>query len=176
MILLENILVLQEPYIHLLIGEHVIFDKNIDTFTFNRYTEALFVTVIEGENCQDIDSLMKEFANKLKFPSYFGENWPAFDECINDLEWLESDKYILFIRNFDKVLVNDEDSFKVLLSIMKKAIKEWTSGRYYDSFPTPPTSFHLIMHCDLENEKRMDCRLSNLESNKIEKIMLVDKK
>jgi hypothetical protein len=29
-----------------------------------------------------------EFAASFQFPYYFGENWPAFDECINDLSWL----------------------------------------------------------------------------------------
>ena len=82
----------------------------------------------------------------------------------------------MFIINFDKILVNDEDTFKVFLKILKEAIKEWASGRYYDSFPTHPTSFHIVLHSDLENAKRMDCRLSNLETNIIEKIMLVDKK
>jgi hypothetical protein len=36
--------------------------------------------------------LFKFFAEKLRFPEYFGFNWDAFDECINDLSWLNKDK------------------------------------------------------------------------------------
>ncbi|QHZ46487.1 barstar family protein [Bacillus sp. NSP9.1] len=170
--MLDGILMLQEPYIHLLVGEQESFDEIAEKNSYATNNESeVFLTVIEGNNCITPEHLMKEFAKKLKFPNYFGENWAAFDECINDLDWLDSEKYVLFIRNSDKLLLQNEE-FNVFVDILNSAINEWVSGREYDSFPTPPTPFHVVLHCEKENEEKLDSILSNKNINKFEKIQI----
>lgn len=43
-------------------------------------------------------ALFAEFKRKLKFPSYFGRNWDAFEECLTDLEWLPGCGYVIVVR------------------------------------------------------------------------------
>ena len=45
---------------------------------------------IRGHKAKTTAALFDEFAAALQFPCYFGENWDAFDECLNDLEWLRA--------------------------------------------------------------------------------------
>lgn len=45
--------------------------------------------------------LRESIAKKLMFPSYYGKNWDAFDECINDLGWITADKITLTLQYFD---------------------------------------------------------------------------
>lgn len=49
---------------------------------------GLTVRAIRGRKTRTVDALFNEFGAALQFPWYFGENWPAFNECICDLDWL----------------------------------------------------------------------------------------
>jgi RNAse (barnase) inhibitor barstar len=50
--------------------------------------EGLTVRTVRGHKMRSVDALFDEVSAALQFPSYFGENWPAFDECLSDMEWL----------------------------------------------------------------------------------------
>ena len=88
--------------------------------TFNNQANT-FYTMIEGTSCLSKAELFDEFALKLKFPDYFGRNWDAFDECLNDLHWLCCEQYILFIKDFNVVLVNQIDEFETFVEILKSS-------------------------------------------------------
>jgi len=56
-----------------------------------------------------VDALDNECSAVLQFPWYFGENWPAFDECIRDLSWLPADVYTLIITDSLAVLSEQDE-------------------------------------------------------------------
>ena len=146
---------LKEPYFHLLIGEKSLVSKLI-----NSEDDTGIIRQIEGEKCGTLDNLFLEFARTFKFPDYFGNNWAAFDECLNDLDWLSNDVYLLFLTDVDKVLTLSENSFNVFIETLSRSVKEWTEGRNYDSFPTPPTPFHIVFHCTNGKESEVETRLA----------------
>lgn len=96
--------------------------------TFNNQANT-FYTMIEGTKCLSKEDLFDEFALKLKFPDYFGRNWDAFDECLNDLHWLACEKYFLFIKDFDYVLAGQIDEVETFVEILKLTVDEWMSSR-----------------------------------------------
>ena len=49
---------------------------------------ALTVRTVRGRKMRTVGRLFDEMAAALQFPHYFGENWPAFDECLADIDWL----------------------------------------------------------------------------------------
>ncbi|MFL6161550.1 MAG: barstar family protein [Jatrophihabitantaceae bacterium] len=55
------------------------------------WRDARRVVRLKGRRMRTAAQLYDEFAAALQFPSYFGENWAAFDECLKDLEWLPSE-------------------------------------------------------------------------------------
>ena len=80
------------------------------------------VRVLRGSKARTADRLFDEFAAALQFPHYFGENWNALDECLNDLEWLPGDSYTLFFTHSRHVL--DEESpgqLSLLMQILEGA-------------------------------------------------------
>lgn len=133
---------LQKPYVHIIINNEIIKNTYFSKFMEND-DETLVVRTIEGKKCTALDDMFKEFATKLSFPDYFGYNWAAFDECINDLRWLPSKAYILMIYDSDSIEASCFTDFRTLIKIMMHSINEWTQGRNFDNFPTPPTPFHI---------------------------------
>lgn len=66
----------------------------------------------------------------LNFPDYYGVNWDAFDECLNDLEWL-TEKNIL-IRHKDLPLENNSRNAQIYLSILEDASRKWRKNTVHN--------------------------------------------
>jgi len=73
----------------------------------NVYTEICIKTeskayaaYLRGKRCKTEDSFFHEVSAAFQFPYYFGENWPAIDECLCDLEWLNAQKIFVVIDDF----------------------------------------------------------------------------
>jgi hypothetical protein len=168
-----------EPYIHLVVGTE---DNFYNFFLKHLYKDQLMKSVlryVKGKKCRYTQALFNEFSAVFQFPCYFGENWSAFDECINDLEWLPGDSYGLFIDHADQIMtsrigyiLNGMDQFRYFFEIMLDTIQEWTQGRNYDSFPVPPTPFHMIMHCTAKKEKSFRSKLRKAGVNQMNLIYL----
>jgi RNAse (barnase) inhibitor barstar len=106
-----------------------------------RHDFPSFVYVaVRGEACQTKAALFKEFAHALHFPDYFGHNWDAFDECINDLEWLDGSGYVIAVRHAERVLANDDADYAKLIDILSKAGNEWAAPPDQRA----PRPFHVV--------------------------------
>jgi hypothetical protein len=66
------------------------------------------VRIIRGKECGSKEALLAEFARALEFPSYFGQNWDALEDCLTDLEWLGGDSFVFIVLNGDTVLRSNE--------------------------------------------------------------------
>jgi hypothetical protein len=109
---------------------------------------GILVRSVRGWACRDTDSLFSEFAAALEFPPYFGRNWPAFRECVSDLDWLTMDEgLIILIHNADQVLKN-ESPFELenLVGALKSAAHDFGSpvaeGEVWDRQAIP---FHVVL-------------------------------
>ncbi|MEM5640839.1 barstar family protein [Bacillus toyonensis] len=113
----------------------------------------------------------------------FWGNWDAFDECLNDLEWISAQGYLLCISHIEKVLINKidlllyafNDPFRIFINSLARAVQEWTKGRDYDSFPTNPIPFHILFHCENQYEESVLVRLSRSEITNINIINISNK-
>jgi len=171
---MEELVLLKAPYFHLAVGEKSYLQKVSSIFD-DVGDESVFVGTVEGNKCNTLEGLFSEFAEAFEFPDYFGYNWAAFDECLNDLGWLSSDAYLLLLTDIDKVLVSSENSFKVLVKTLVRSVGEWTQGRDNDSFPTPPTPFHIVFQCTKEKEDNVKLKLEQSGLSSIDTIMLPTK-
>jgi hypothetical protein len=82
---------------------------------------GLVVRIIHGSSCTSAQELFLEWARALEFPPYFGQNWDAFEECINDLEWLDGKTFILVIDDADAILRNSRADLPTFAAILTKA-------------------------------------------------------
>src|SRR5687768_13848681 len=83
--------------------------------------QDMAVRIARGNRCQTKSTLLKEWAGTLQFPDYFGENWDAFEECLNDLHWLHRRTVVLFVTNVESMLAQTDRGFKTFVSIVHDA-------------------------------------------------------
>jgi RNAse (barnase) inhibitor barstar len=83
-------------------------------------TDACVVHIPEG--VQSKQQLLDLLKHGLRFPSYFGNNWDALDECITDLSWL-SEKNVLIVH--DRFPQLPEQDFNIYCDLLRWAIEDW---------------------------------------------------
>ncbi len=128
----------------------------LNQFDFNNLISMLkegissngYIAIIDGNTISDKNKLLQSFSEALAFPNYFGYNWDAFEECINDLEWLDASSYIIVLKNPENMNIGAHDH-QILLEILNNASRAWMEGRQHNArFSTNPTPFHIILAVD----------------------------
>ncbi|MEA2511997.1 MAG: hypothetical protein QOJ59_1484 [Thermomicrobiales bacterium] len=114
----------------------------------SRQFPGAVVRMIRGHKCRTLDDFFDEIGAALQFPYYFGENWPAFNEVITDLDWIEGDKYLLMVADADQLLADDSPAdFKTLLRILDEANEAWLTPNAHIPRDRQPTPFHVLFQC-----------------------------
>jgi len=60
---------------------------------------GLNAALIDLEGCVDESELFERIASALAFPDWFGANWDALFDCLNDLSWLPARGYVLVFEH-----------------------------------------------------------------------------
>ena len=143
----------EEPYLIPIKINKNDFENLLNSYSLNTEKNCV-VTLLCGSKMRTIDSLFNEFASGLQFPSYFGKNWSAFDECINDLDWLSGESYIIGITDSNDLLCRDEEEISTFFKILKKACEEWSKpkdiGQKWGREGRP---FHILFQYDQERDE-----------------------
>lgn len=81
----------------------------------------VFFTELYGENCIDIENFFTEISTKCRFPSYFGRNFSAVNDCINDFSWLGApyEIFMIHIKNIELILQKNKYERNVFFDIIK---------------------------------------------------------
>jgi len=117
---------------------------------------GVVVRFLRGERCATKRDLLREWAALLQFPYYFGENWDAFNDCINDLEWLPARAYIFGIIRADRILFG-ESGFDTFVQILDSAAARWADDAR-GNWPGHPIPFHVVFQTPPERESETRAR------------------
>ena len=157
------------PIIHIGIWDEVTFG-NFPVGIRYELEEKQLTWELRGNKMKDENSLYEEIIPALQFPSYFGRNWDAFDECIGDLEWYPlKDYYFMFINNFDYILLNDIRGFNIFTEMLNDNGKQWATRPEWGTsqgFSDKPAVFRVIGNCT--DKKGLEKVKKLLEENNIE--------
>ena len=117
----EFLLKTEEPHVHIIAGSAERLCEAVMGMEGLR-EQGLETRWLRASKMRTANALFVEFAAALQFPPYFGENWDALDECLNDLEWLDGDGAALFILDADQLLQDapPEDG-RILFEILQAA-------------------------------------------------------
>jgi len=94
------------------------------------------IRVVRGNKSQTKQAFFNEVAAALQFPYYFGENWDAFNECMNDLrDWLPASSYLLIVSNADQLLSHETmGQVETLVKVLERSAHRWESGLNYERY------------------------------------------
>lgn len=97
--------------------------------------------VVELRGCMDKTQLLERCADVLRFPSWFGQNWDAFFDCLADLSWRPARGYVLLLEHADTMRRDAPESLDTALAILGDAASAWESRgvpfRVFVSAPSP---------------------------------------
>lgn len=118
------------------------------------------IRVMNAAGCQNLPDFYSVFGQSFEFPAYFGFNWNAFDEMINDLEWMVSDAYISVFTNAHQLLERaPPQDFQHLLECLTDAHESWKSPNRFFPRDRPPTLFATVLLCPQKQKRALVSRL-----------------
>ena len=83
---------------------------------------ALQVSRVRLSGARDKQALMQRIAGALQFPSWFGANWDALEDCLGDLSWFKAGGHVLL---FEGAADLPADERGILLDILASAAANW---------------------------------------------------
>ena len=92
---------------------------------YRKSHSGTYVSYLRGKRCQNEDALFCEISASFQFPWYFGENWPALDECLCDLVWLDIKSLFIVVDDFSATFGGDKCMQDKLIKQFSRMIEYW---------------------------------------------------
>ena len=89
------------------------------------FLNGLDFTHINLSKVIDKSSFLKTVASALKFPSYFGMNWDALNDCLTDMSWKPAGGYIIFFANCKSISENLAAEIEIIRNIFNSSAQYW---------------------------------------------------
>lgn len=84
---------------------------------------------LDGGGVRDKRGLMVRCAEEFTLPSYFGHNWDALQDCLNDLSWAPTTcGYLVVYDHWGDLEAADPETHRTLVSVFETAVAYWRQG------------------------------------------------
>lgn len=80
---------------------------------------------LDGRQVRGKASFLRTAAVAMEFPAYFGYNWDAFEEMINDLSWAPAAGYVLLYDHLWRFACEQPEGWAVARTILQSACDQW---------------------------------------------------
>ncbi len=64
-------------------------------------------------------------AKALAFPSWFGGNWDAFEDCLGDLSWQPAPGYVLLLEHGKHFGAGHKQEFVAAVEVLADVVEYW---------------------------------------------------
>ncbi|QIP11456.1 barstar family protein [Spirosoma aureum] len=85
-----------------------------------------FIAHIDGKKTQTLRLFYEEIADLLEIPD-FGFNLDALNDSLNDLQWLEDERIVIYVTSTNEFISKERDPAKLgsVLSILDATAEDW---------------------------------------------------
>ncbi len=80
---------------------------------------------LDGRRVTDKASFLDEIARAMDFPDYFGHNWDALDELLQDLSWAPAKGYLLLYDHGIQFARRRPKEWQMARQILEDAVEHW---------------------------------------------------
>lgn len=109
-------------------GACFIDEADIDELIAAGEQHGLLVHRIDLTDCDNKAQVLQRLSQALQFPDWFGDNWDALADSLNDLSWLPAPGYLTVIDHFDAWQQAQPDEVDTLLDIFDSAALQWADA------------------------------------------------
>jgi RNAse (barnase) inhibitor barstar len=88
-------------------------------------TAGLEVFKLDLAGARGKTGLLDRFAKVLRFPTHFGKNWDALNDCLTDLDWLTGQGLVLIITGAKQFAAAHEEAFHTAIDVLDGAAEYW---------------------------------------------------
>lgn len=82
--------------------------------------------VLDLSGVTDKAGLMTACADALRLPDWFGANWDALADCLDDLEWWPADRgRLILVRDWQTYAQARPDEWSILQEVFADAAARW---------------------------------------------------
>lgn len=78
-------------------------------------------------HCTGKADFLERMATALALPGWFGHNWDAFADCLNDLSWLDAPGHVIVLTHVDDFRLRDPEGFAIAIEILGEAAAAWAA-------------------------------------------------
>lgn len=87
--------------------------------------QAFALRWLRGSRMRSLEAFHDEVAAALQFPPHYGGGWDAFNDCLNDLEWMEGQGFVFLVLEAEQVLAEAEAGWALCAEILSQAAESW---------------------------------------------------
>lgn len=80
---------------------------------------------IDGRRVNDKQEFLTAIGQAFAFHDYYGRNWDAFEEMINDLSWMPATGYLLLYDHVHQFASSQPEAWQTAISILQSAAIRW---------------------------------------------------
>jgi RNAse (barnase) inhibitor barstar len=97
------------------------------------------VQAIDLRACTDTDAVLREIAEALAFPDWFGGNLDALADCLADLSWLAAPGYLLVLEHIGAWREQAADDVEAVVEILQDTAARWAADAvpFWAMLPLP---------------------------------------
>jgi RNAse (barnase) inhibitor barstar len=103
----------------------------------------MVVARLDGARMPDAGRVFYEFSDALLFPGYFGWNWDALSDCLQDLNWLPAEQYLIVVEHASRLLSDNAADLRTLFRVLHRAVRHWAS-----SLGKEAVAFKVLLVCE----------------------------
>lgn len=110
-------------------------ERFVQDVTFGPHTASALIALgeslglrcvrVDFADCRDKRGVLARISAAFAFPRWFGGNWDALYDCLNDLEWLAARGHLLVLEHADELRRAAPEDFVTLLDVLEESARAW---------------------------------------------------